>query len=74
MRPTSSMRPDNSILNDPNSFDGNHFLSHGSNMQHGSVLENNKTINKAIIKKHLPLIVCLDPIMIIPIIKATTIL
>jgi len=51
MRPTSSMRPDNSILNDPNSFDGNHFLSQGSNMQHGSVLENNKTINKAIMKK-----------------------
>jgi|TARA_B110000259_G_C14029143_1_gene405982 hypothetical protein len=51
MRPTSSMRQDNSILNDMNSFDGNHFLKPTSNTQNGSVLENNKTINKSIIKK-----------------------
>jgi hypothetical protein len=51
MRPTSSMRQDNSILNDMNSFDGNQFLMPTSNTQHGSVLENNKTINKSIMKK-----------------------
>jgi hypothetical protein len=51
MRANSSMRQDNSILNDLNSFDGNQFLMHTSNTQHGSVLENNKTINKSIMKK-----------------------
>jgi hypothetical protein len=51
MRATSSMREDNSILNDMNSFDGNQFLMPTSNTQHGSVLENNKRINKSIIKK-----------------------
>jgi hypothetical protein len=51
MRATSLMRQDNYILNDMNSFDGNQFLMPTSNTQHVSVLENNKTINKSIMKK-----------------------
>ena len=48
MRPTSSMRGDNSILNDKNSFGGNHFLISDSG---SSILANNKSINKSIMKK-----------------------
>ena len=47
----NSIRPDNTIFNDVNKYDGNHFVIQNTNKQYESVLENNKKVNKSIIKK-----------------------
>lgn len=47
----NSLRPDDTIFNDVNKYDGNHFVIKNTNVQYASVLENNKKVNKSIIKK-----------------------
>jgi hypothetical protein len=47
----NSLRPDDTVFNDVNKYDGNHFIIKNTNNQYASVLENNKKINKSIIKK-----------------------
>ena len=47
----NSLRPDDTIYNEVKRFDGNHFVIKNNNENYTSVLENNKTINKSIIKK-----------------------
>ena len=47
----NSLRPDDKIFNDVNKYDGNHYVIKNKNNQYESVLENNKKINKSIIKK-----------------------
>lgn len=47
----NSLRPDDKIFNDVNKYDGNHFVIKNNNDQYASVLENNKKVNKSIIKK-----------------------
>ena len=60
-----SIQPDEKIYNDINKYDGNHFIITEKNQNYSSTLENNKQINKSIIKKLLQLIVFLEQIMII---------
>jgi len=47
----NSLKPDDIIFNDVNKYDGNHFVIKNNNNQYASVLENNKKVNKSIIKK-----------------------
>lgn len=47
----NSLRPDDTVFNDVNKYDGNHFVIKNTNDQYASVLENNKKVNKSIIKK-----------------------
>ena len=47
----NSLRPDETVFNDVNKYDGNHFVIKNTNDQYASVLENNKKVNKSIIKK-----------------------
>lgn len=47
----NSLKPDDTIFNDVNKYDGNHFVIRNKNNQYASVLENNKKVNKSIIKK-----------------------
>lgn len=47
----NSLRPDETVFNDVNKYDGNHFVIKNTNVQYASVLENNKKVNKSIIKK-----------------------
>ena len=47
----NSLRPDDRLFNDVNKYDGNHFVIKNNNNQYESVLENNKKVNKSIIKK-----------------------
>lgn len=47
----NSLRPDDRVFNDVNKYDGNHFVIKNNNDQYASVLENNKKVNKSIIKK-----------------------
>ena len=47
----NSLRPDDTVFNDVNKYDGNHFVIKNNNDQYASVLENNKKVNKSIIKK-----------------------
>lgn len=47
----NSLRPDETVFNDVNKYDGNHFVIKNTNFQYASVLENNKKVNKSIIKK-----------------------
>ena len=46
-----SIQPDEKIYNDINKYDGNHFIITEKNQNYSSTLENNKQINKSIIKK-----------------------
>jgi len=46
-----SLKGDETIFNDIDNYDGNHFVLKNSNNEYSSVLENNKKINKSIIKK-----------------------
>lgn len=47
----NTLRPDDKVFNDVNKYDGNHFIIKNTNDQYVSVLENNKKVNKSIIKK-----------------------
>ena len=47
----NSLKPDDTVFNDVNKYDGNHFVIKNNNDQYASVLENNKKVNKSIIKK-----------------------
>jgi hypothetical protein len=47
----NSLRPDDKKFNYVNKYDGNHFVIKNNNNQYESVLENNKKVNKSIIKK-----------------------
>lgn len=47
----NSIRPSEKTFNDVNKYDGNHFVIKNTNDQYASVLENNKKVNKSVIKK-----------------------
>lgn len=47
----NSIRPSEKTFNDVNKYDGNHFVIKNTNDQYASILENNKKVNKSVIKK-----------------------
>tara|TARA_Y100000741_G_scaffold180458_1_gene137197 strand:- start:957 stop:2300 length:1344 start_codon:yes stop_codon:yes gene_type:complete len=47
----NSLKTDDTKFNDVTKYDGNHFVIKNTNNQYASILENNKKINKSIIKK-----------------------
>tara|TARA_B110000483_G_C18202674_1_gene546000 strand:- start:1645 stop:2961 length:1317 start_codon:yes stop_codon:yes gene_type:complete len=47
----NSLNKENIGLNDVKKYDGNHFIINNKNNEYVSVLENNKSVNKSIIKK-----------------------
>tara|TARA_X000000368_G_scaffold345389_1_gene284474 strand:+ start:4718 stop:6106 length:1389 start_codon:yes stop_codon:yes gene_type:complete len=47
----NSLIENDSLLNDVNKYDGNHFIINNNKNGYASVLENNKKVNKSIIKK-----------------------
>tara|TARA_B100001175_G_scaffold317168_1_gene333133 strand:- start:1209 stop:2654 length:1446 start_codon:yes stop_codon:yes gene_type:complete len=47
----NSIRPSEKTFNDINKYDGNHFVIKNDNNNYTSLLENNKKVNKSVIKK-----------------------